>query len=57
MDITVEIDLVSGESTIVFTAFGTSDSFNFVMDKIIVNTSAKLTFTETDNSDRVWGAL
>lgn len=54
-DITVTVDLVAGENIIVFTALGTTEEYNFFMDCLIVETDAELTFTETDNSDRVWG--
>lgn len=54
-EITVEIDLVAGENVITFTSLGTSAEYNLFMDSLIVNTSAELTFTETDNSGRVWG--
>ena len=54
-EITVEVDLVAGENTIVFTSLGTGADYNLYMDSLIVETDAELTFTETDNSDRVWG--
>lgn len=54
-DITVEVELVAGENVIVFTSLGTAEEYNLFMDCLIVETDAELTFTETDNSDRVWG--
>ena len=54
-DITVEVELVAGENVIVFTSLGTGAEYNLFMDKLIVETNATLTFTETDNSGRVWG--
>lgn len=54
--ITVTVDLVSGENVIKYTVIGSNnDGCCFFMDKIIVETDATLTFTQTDNSDRVWG--
>lgn len=53
--ITVEVDLVAGENVITFTTLGTNQECNLYMDKLEVQTTANLTFTETDNSSRVWG--
>lgn len=52
---TVEVELAAGENTIVFTSLGTGEEYNLFMDSLVVETSAELTFTQTDNSDRVWG--
>lgn len=54
-DIPVEIQLKAGENVISFTALGTSNDYNLFMDSLAVKTGSTLTFTETDNSDRVWG--
>lgn len=54
-EITVEVDLVAGENTIVFASLGTAAEYNLFMDSLVVETGAELTFTETDNSGRVWG--
>lgn len=49
---TAKIDLKSGENVIVLTSQGYSGG-GINVDKITINASAELTWTETDNSDRV----
>ena len=49
-----EVDLVAGENTFVVTALGTSEEVNLFIDSLIIETGATLTFTETDNTDRIW---
>lgn len=49
-----EVDLVAGENVFVLTALGTSEEVNLFVDSLVIETGATLTFTETDNSDRIW---
>lgn len=55
VSITVPVELKEGENDITFTTLGTMETVNLFMDKLIVETDANLTWTETDNSARVWG--
>lgn len=57
VEVKVNINLTQGENTIVCGALGTGETSNLFFDKIVVNTSANLTFTKTDNSERVWQAM
>ena len=49
-----EVELVAGENTFVVTALGTGETVNLFLDNLTIQTNAELTFTETDNSDRIW---
>lgn len=51
---TAKIDLQAGENVIVLTAQGYKDgAYGINVDKITINSSAELTWTETDNSNRI----
>lgn len=53
-EITAEINLVAGENDITFTSLGEGGDYNLYMESLDVESPTKLTFTETDNSSRVW---
>lgn len=52
----VTVNLVAGENTILLAATG-EEGCNVFVDKLLVDTKAKLTFTPIDNTELTWGNL